>query len=200
MMPSLATGLNTAKGLAVAWGVPLVGVNHMQAHALTPRLVSALEAGKNVVDWTDSTTGSSGVGSEASPRFPFLSLLVSGGHTMLVLSRSLCAHTILVPDAGSLAVGDLLDKCAREILPADYLAAVPDTMYGAALEAFAFPEVAEQDGTPLEYDYGYKPPLRRADEIKPVALVTNPDISLTPPLAGTRAMVFNMSGFPPAEA
>ena len=39
---SLQTGIDTAKGLAVAWAVPFVGVNHMQAHALTPRLVSSL--------------------------------------------------------------------------------------------------------------------------------------------------------------
>src|SRR5271155_369848 len=44
MRANLNTGLDTAKGLAVAWQVPLLGVNHMQAHALTPRLVSSLEA------------------------------------------------------------------------------------------------------------------------------------------------------------
>ena len=45
MSSNLAVGLNTAKGLAVAWDVPLLAVNHMQAHALTPRLVSALARG-----------------------------------------------------------------------------------------------------------------------------------------------------------
>ncbi len=66
MRSNLNTGLFTAKGLAVAWRVPLVGVHHMQAHALTPRLVSAISDAK------------------ITPDFPFLSVLVSGGHTLLV--------------------------------------------------------------------------------------------------------------------
>ncbi len=44
MRASLNAGLDTAKGLAVAWQTPLLGINHMQAHALTPRLVSALQS------------------------------------------------------------------------------------------------------------------------------------------------------------
>ena len=47
MRSSLNTGLDTAKGLAVAWQIPLLGVNHMQAHALTPRLVTALDAAQS---------------------------------------------------------------------------------------------------------------------------------------------------------
>ncbi|KND95373.1 tRNA N6-adenosine threonylcarbamoyltransferase, mitochondrial [Tolypocladium ophioglossoides CBS 100239] len=127
---NLAVGLNTAKGLAVAWDVPLVGVHHMQAHALTPRLARALGMGTG-------TRGEAGA-PQTGPEFPFLSLLVSGGHTQLVHSAALADHRI-VADTGDIAVGNLLDQTARVILPPEVLAASPDVMYGRQLEAFAFP-------------------------------------------------------------
>jgi len=102
----LDVGLETAKGLAVAWDVPLVGVHHMQAHALTMRLSNALQ------------TTAKNDGNKHTPDFPFLSLLVSGGHTLLVLSTSLTKHRILV-DTLNIAIGDAMDKSARSILPKD---------------------------------------------------------------------------------
>ncbi|KAL9025317.1 MAG: hypothetical protein Q9180_007693, partial [Flavoplaca navasiana] len=101
MLSSLNTGLNTAKGLALAWQVPLVGVNHMQAHALTPRLAHVLDSPKS---------------RHLSPEFPFLTLLVSGGHTMLVHSKALAHHAILA-NTIDIAIGDCIDKMARHILP-----------------------------------------------------------------------------------
>ncbi|KAK9237286.1 glycoprotease family-domain-containing protein [Lipomyces kononenkoae] len=92
MRGSLSVGVEFAKGLSLAWGVPMIGVHHMLAHLLTPRLL---------------TNGS-------APRFPFLSLLVSGGHTMLVLSSSLLDHQILA-DTIDIAMGDAIDKSAREL-------------------------------------------------------------------------------------
>jgi N6-L-threonylcarbamoyladenine synthase len=135
MRASLITGVDTAKGLAVAWNVPLLGVNHMQAHALTPRLVAALDR---------SQFGENRV-SEPQPSFPFLTLLVSGGHTMLVHSKALCDHEILA-DTTDLAIGDMLDKVSRDIIPPSILESAPDVMYGPILESFAFPD----DGT-LQY-------------------------------------------------
>lgn len=92
MSGSLATGVEFAKGLAVAFDKPFIGVHHMLGHLLVPRFES----------------------SGLSPQFPFLNLLVSGGHTMLVLSRSLLDHEILC-ETLDIAAGDSLDKCAREI-------------------------------------------------------------------------------------
>lgn len=92
MKGSLSIGLDFAKGLSVAYGKPLVGVHHMLGHLLVPRFESG------------------GV----EPQFPFLSLLISGGHTMLVLSESLLKHEILC-DTIDVAAGDALDKTAREI-------------------------------------------------------------------------------------
>ena len=126
MRASLITGIDTAKGLAVAWQVPLLGVNHMQAHALTPRLVSAIEAKSAGIE-------------AAAPAFPYLTLLVSGGHTMLVHSRDLCNHQIYA-DTVDIAIGDMLDKCARDILPEHVLDSAGGVSYGPVLEKFAFPE------------------------------------------------------------
>ncbi|KAL9048818.1 MAG: hypothetical protein Q9162_007531 [Coniocarpon cinnabarinum] len=125
MRSNLNAGLNLAKGLAVAWNRPLLGVHHMQAHALTPRMVNALEETPD--------TGS------FKPSFPFLSLLVSGGHTLLTLSRGLTDHEQLAGTV-DVAIGDAIDKIAREVLPDDVMNSSAGTMYGPALEQFAFPD------------------------------------------------------------
>ncbi|CAD6582646.1 MAG: hypothetical protein ASARMPRED_001026 [Alectoria sarmentosa] len=173
MRSCLTTGLDTAKGLAVAWRIPLVGVNHMQAHALTPRLVTAL----------------SGSSPNAAPAFPFLSLLVSGGHTLLVHSRDLTDHMILAATT-DIAIGDYIDKIARLVLPPDILKEGGEIMYGRLLERFAFPHGSA--------DYNYTAPTTRAEEI--ARKTTKWGWALVPPLAETRsgskskAMEFTFSG------
>ncbi|KAI0840674.1 glycoprotease family-domain-containing protein [Hypoxylon sp. FL0890] len=186
MLSNLSTGLNTAKALAVAWGVPLLGVNHMQAHALTPRLVSALEAGNNGKVGEEAqgehTPTDEGETPERTPTFPFLSLLVSGGHSLLVHSRSLNDHAILA-SAHNIAIGDMLDKCARAIVPSSEVAVGENFMYGPLLERFAFPAGA---------DYNYTPPPTHADEVK----IYDSGLGwvLTPPLSGTTEMTYDFSG------
>ncbi|KAI0544870.1 glycoprotease family-domain-containing protein [Xylaria curta] len=176
MLSNLAAGLNIAKGLAIAWDVPLLAVNHMQAHALTPQLVSALEDTK--LDQVNDLESITGYGGSQGPQFPFLSLLVSGGHTILARSNSPNDHTILA-NASNIAIGDMLDKCARMILPPEILSArEPDSsMYGPIFEEFAFPGSKES----TDYDYNYTPPARRADEIK--SFDSGHDWTLRPPLA-----------------
>ncbi|MCJ1242874.1 hypothetical protein MMC30_000070 [Trapelia coarctata] len=162
MRSSLSTGLDTAKGLATAWQIPLLGIHHMQAHALTPRLVSALSP-------TSTPT------TPLSPAFPFLSLLVSGGHTLLLHSTSATSH-ITLAETSDIALGDCLDKIARHILPSSILSSA-GAMYGPLLEAFAFP------GGPSSHNYN--PPVRRAEELarKP----THWGWTLAPPLSETRS-------------
>lgn len=197
MSSNLAVGLNTAKGLAVAWDVPLLAVNHMQAHALTPRLVSALaRAGED--------GNAAGAESHDDPAFPFLSLLVSGGHTLLVHSRALSSHAILA-QAANIAIGDMLDKSARLIIPPAHLAAASaprpgaagagTVMYGALLEHFVFPDYdsSSKDECGGYDNYGYTAPAQRADEIVPFD--SGHGWTLTPPLSGTRAMEYDFSGF-----
>lgn len=173
MRSSLTTGLDTAKGLAVAWQIPLVGVNHMQAHALTPRLVSAL----------------SGSSPNAAPAFPFVSLLVSGGHTLLVHSKDLTDHAILATTT-DIAIGDCIDKIARLVLRPDVLKEGGEIAYGSRLERFAFPNGL--------VDYEYTAPTTRGEEI--ARKTTRWGWALVPPLAQTRsgskskAMEFTFSG------
>ncbi|EST06549.1 Gcp-like domain protein [Kalmanozyma brasiliensis GHG001] len=107
MASSLGVGLSAAKTLSAVLHKPLIYVHHMQAHALTPLLTE----GK-------------------PPKFPFLVLLVSGGHTMLVLARSVTEFRILATTTDD-SIGDAFDKVARDL-------GIPWTSApGAALEALA---------------------------------------------------------------
>ncbi|KAL8973878.1 MAG: hypothetical protein Q9197_001880 [Variospora fuerteventurae] len=185
LLPSLSTGLQIAKGLAVAWQVPLLGINHMQAHALTPRLVHALG---------QPSTKRSNHEENREPAFPFLTLLVSGGHTMLVHSKALAHHSILASTT-DLAIGDAVDKAARCILPEEMLNAATDVMYGRLLEEFAAAAPRDRRGYDASY---YNPPRTRGEEVsrKP----SRWGWALAAPLAETRsgskskAMEFSFSG------
>lgn len=87
LMGSLLVGLCFAKGLALAKNIPLVGVNHMDAHIYA-----------NFID--------------SKPAFPFLSLTVSGGHTQLVLVKSPFEHSILGKTRDD-AAGEAFDKIGK---------------------------------------------------------------------------------------
>ncbi|KAH7905452.1 glycoprotease family-domain-containing protein [Hygrophoropsis aurantiaca] len=87
----LSVSSNAAKSLAAALNKPLVGVHHMQAHALTPLLTTPIP---NL------------------PRFPFLTLLISGGHTLLLLATSHTEFRILATTADA-SIGRAFDKAAR---------------------------------------------------------------------------------------
>lgn len=114
MFSSLAAGLQVGKGIAIGLNVPFIPVHHMLAHLLTPRFFTN---GKN-------------------PEFPFASLLVSGGHTMLVASESLDKHYVLA-DTIDIAVGNGLDKCARHL-------GLSGNMLGRELDVFT-------SETPVEF-------------------------------------------------
>ncbi|CAE6462752.1 unnamed protein product [Rhizoctonia solani] len=105
----LSVGAIKARALAVELNKPLVGVHHMQAHALTALYTS-----------------------QPAPDFPFLTLLVSGGHTLLLLARSRSHFTILATTSDE-SVGNAFDRVAR-------LLDIPWSNYhsaGASLERFA---------------------------------------------------------------
>lgn len=175
MRSNLHCGMDTAKGLATAWQVPLVGVHHMQAHALTPRLVDALEAGAEdhaaAIDKRQPNTD-----------FPFLTLLVSGGHTMLLHSRGLTDHKILAT-TGDIAIGDALDKCGRMLLPDSIKTEAKDTAFAKHLSKFAFPE-------PETYHL-YPVPRRRMHEIDKSK--NEYGWMMQAPFADTRKMAFSFS-------
>jgi N6-L-threonylcarbamoyladenine synthase len=184
---NLSVGLDLAKGLALAWDIPLVGVHHMQAHALTPRLCSIITTTKNgVKQRIEQGSGAFGWRREdVEPDFPFLTVLASGGHSTLLSSNSLTDHRILA-ETSDIAIGDCLDKAARAILP-DWALGPP---YGKALEDFAF------DG---RSGYNYIPPSRRQDELE--RRTTRWGWSIGPPLAeskgaekSSRRMMYSFAG------
>jgi N6-L-threonylcarbamoyladenine synthase len=91
LIGGLIVGSGLAKGMAVALGKPFVAVNHLEAHALTARLPGVTPGG--------------------AP-FPYLLLLVSGGHCQLVLVEGVGRYTRL---GGTIddAVGEAFDKVAK---------------------------------------------------------------------------------------
>jgi N6-L-threonylcarbamoyladenine synthase len=88
LMGALMVGASLAKGIALSLDVPAIGIHHLEAHLM----VAMLEAHK--------------------PDFPFLSLLVSGGHTMLIKVESFGHYTLLGESLDD-AVGEAFDKTAK---------------------------------------------------------------------------------------
>ena len=171
MSASLGVGLNTAKGLATAWQIPMVGVHHMQAHALTPRLVSATSRVLRIEE------------SGYEPSFPFLTLLISGGHTMLLYSKGLVDHEILATTTDT-AIGDELDKCGRLILPPDLRESTPDTAFAKYLSAYAFAGPEDM--------MAWHVPKTRAEEVDRRA--NEFGWRLSTPMAQNRDLAFSFSG------
>ncbi|OXV10306.1 hypothetical protein Egran_01940 [Elaphomyces granulatus] len=172
MRPHLSVGLDTGKGLSVAWQIPFVGVHHMQAHLLTPRLVSALIKDEGRTEMRPER-----------PSFPFTSILVSGGHSMLVISKSMTDHEIIASTV-DIAIGEALDKSARLIIPQHLLETAENTMYGKMLEKFAFPNGAA--------DYAdYRPAVTRGEEL--IKRESPWGWSFTVPFANTRQLRFSFA-------
>jgi len=87
LIGGVIVGLMTAKGLALARGLPLIAVNHLEGHALTARL-------------TDNVA------------FPYLLLLVSGGHSQLLIVEAVGKYRRLGTTIDD-AVGEAFDKVAK---------------------------------------------------------------------------------------
>ncbi|KAF1973014.1 hypothetical protein BU23DRAFT_466212 [Bimuria novae-zelandiae CBS 107.79] len=171
MRSNLFTGLDTAKGLAAAWNA---------SHALTPRLVAALDAFEHHAhEWKDLPERIGGH-ITAAPHFPFLSVLASGGHTLLVHTATLTSHEVL-GSTSDVAIGEFLDKAARVVLPPEMLRSGNGTMYGALLEEFAFPsdrnarrprnarsecKTAKDFCKKYESHYAYTVPRNQEEELK----------------------------------
>lgn len=85
---ALLVGASVGRSLAYAWGIPAIGVHHMEGHLLAPML------------------------EPNPPAMPFLALLVSGGHTLLTDVRAIGDYQILGESLDD-AVGEAFDKTAK---------------------------------------------------------------------------------------
>jgi len=88
LIGALMVGASFAAGIASAYGRPLVPVHHMEAHLLAPML------------------------EDPAPAFPFVALLVSGGHTLLVAVEGVGRYRLLGESLDD-AVGEAFDKTAK---------------------------------------------------------------------------------------
>ena len=114
LVGALLVGSTIARSLAYAWNVPALGVHHMEGHLLAPML------------------------EENAPEFPFVALLISGGHTQLVQVKNVGEYELLGESIDD-AAGEAFDKTAK-LLGLDYPG-------GAALA-----KLAEQ-GTPNRFQF-----------------------------------------------
>lgn len=94
LVGALLVGSSVARSLSFAWGCPNVGIHHMEGHLLAPML------------------------EENAPAFPFVALLVSGGHTLLVHVKGIGQYQILGESIDD-AAGEAFDKTAK-LLGLDY--------------------------------------------------------------------------------
>ncbi len=90
LVGALLVGASCAQALAFAWDIPALGVHHMEGHLLAPML------------------------EETPPQFPFVALLVSGGHTQLVRVDGIGQYQLLGESLDD-AAGEAFDKTAKLI-------------------------------------------------------------------------------------
>jgi N6-L-threonylcarbamoyladenine synthase len=88
LIGALLVGASIGRSLAYAWGVPAIGVHHMEGHLLAPML------------------------EDPAPAFPFIALLVSGGHTQLIRVEGVGRYEILGESLDD-AAGEAFDKTAK---------------------------------------------------------------------------------------
>ena len=96
LVGALLVGSTIARSLAYAWNIPAVGVHHMEGHLLAPMLEQP----------------------ENRPHFPFIALLVSGGHTQLVKVDGVGKYEVMGESIDD-AAGEAFDKTAK-LLGLDY--------------------------------------------------------------------------------
>ena len=115
LVGALLVGSTVARSLAYAWNIPAIGVHHMEGHLLAPML------------------------EENPPNFPFVALLVSGGHTQLVRVDGVGRYELLGESIDD-AAGEAFDKTAK-LLGLDYPggAALARLALKGTPNRFAFP-------------------------------------------------------------
>jgi len=128
LVGALLVGVQAAKALALAWGKPLVRVNHLEGH-----LVAAFLGGE-------------------PPEFPYLGLVVSGGHTSLYLAEGFGRYRLLGQTRDD-AAGEAFDKGAKLLgLPYPGGVAIDRLAREGDPRAVRFPKAIVKGG-PLEFSF-----------------------------------------------
>ena len=104
--PALWVGINFAKALSLAWDIPIVAVNHMEGHIVLPMMEMTKSEHSHILQNMRM------FGRLKQIDFPVLALLISGGHTELVLSKQFGTYQIIGQTRDD-AVGEAFDKVAR---------------------------------------------------------------------------------------
>jgi N6-L-threonylcarbamoyladenine synthase len=129
LVGSVLVGLSFGKAAAAAWGVPFRAVNHLEAHLLSALL------------------------EDPAPAFPFLALVVSGGHTTLYLAHAVGRYDTLAETVDD-AVGEAYDKVAR--------------MLGLAASGTLTVDLPRPRATGLDWSFsGLKTAVRRHLDLHP---------------------------------
>ena len=127
LMGALMTGALFGRSLAFSLNKPAIGVHHMEGHMLAPLL------------------------SETPPEFPFVALLVSGGHTQLMAAHSIGEYEILGESIDD-AAGEAFDKVAKMLkLPYPGGPNISKLAEQGDKEAFAFPRPMLHQGLDFSF-------------------------------------------------
>lgn len=150
---SLVVGMNTAKGLALGSGLPLIGISHLEAH-----LYSA---------WLHLPDAQP----PAEPQFPLVALIVSGGHTELVLMTDHLAYQRLGATLDD-AAGEAFDKVAR-LLNLGYPGgpAIQKAAEAGNPQAFNFPRARLEGGWDFSFS-GLKTAVMR--DVRKLSTLASP--------------------------
>ena len=164
LIGGLIVGLTTAKAMAAAAGKPLIPVNHLEGHALTARLTDGLD-------------------------FPYLLLLVSGGHTQIVHVSGVGRYArwgSTIDDA----LGEAFDKTAKLLgLPYPGGPSVEKAALSGDARRFAFPRPLKGEARPDFSFSGLKTAVRRAaTELAPLTDSDIADICASFQLAVTETL------------
>jgi N6-L-threonylcarbamoyladenine synthase len=169
LVGGLIVGLMTAKAIAAAAGKPLLAVNHLEGHALTPRLTDGLS-------------------------FPYLLLLVSGGHTQIVLVRGVGDYQRWATTIDD-ALGEAFDKTAKMLgLPYPGGPNVEKAANAGDAARFAFPRPMKGEARPDFSFSGLKTAVRQvATAIAPLSEQDVADICASFQAAVTDALADRVS-------
>jgi len=165
--PALWTGIVFAKELSKKWKIPVVPVNHMEGHILS---VFGINKGEFKIPQI---------------KFPVLSLLVSGGHTELVLSKSFMQYKI---------IGETLDDAAGEAF--DKVARMLGLPYPGGPEISKLAEIERKNLIPLPLNKGENERgfLKNSPHPNPLLGKERVKISLPRPMMYSKNFDFSFSG------